>query len=79
MWGKKSTYTKYNKFAKLTLTKATIQFKNWKSAERVEFEDERHIDLRMELVRQVDKVGKLIKDKYSLINQLETKYHKLEE
>ena len=43
------------------------------SAERVKFEDERHIELRMELVWQVDEAGTLIKEKYGLINQLETK------
>ena len=44
-----------------------------KSAENVEFEYERHIYLIMGLVRQVDEAGALIKDKYGLINQLETK------
>ena len=40
-----------------------------KSAEKVEIEDERHIELNMELVRQVDEAGALIKEKYILINQ----------
>ena len=79
MWDKKSTYTEYNTIAKLTWMKSAIPFKNWQSAEKIEFEDERHIDLRMELVRQVDKVRSLIKDKYSLINQLKTKVQELEE
>ena len=34
-----------------------------KAAEKVEFEDERHVELRMELVWQVDKAEALIKDK----------------
>ena len=50
-----------------------------KAAEKVEFEDERHIELRMELVWQVDEAGALIKEKYGLINQLETKVQDLEE
>ena len=50
-----------------------------KAAERVEFEDERHIKLRMELVWQVDESGALIKEKNSLIDQLETKVQDLEE
>ena len=50
-----------------------------KSAEKVEFEDERHIELRMVLVRQVDEDKSLIKDKYGLINQPETKVQDCEE
>ena len=50
----------------------TIQ-KMIEAAEKVEFEDGRHIEFIMELVRQVDNVGTLIKEKDSLINQLETK------
>ena len=50
-----------------------------KAAEKVEFEDERHIELRMELVWHVDKGGSLIKEKDDLINQLETKVQDLEE
>ena len=50
-----------------------------KDAEKVEFEDERHIELRMELVWQVDKARALIKKKDGLINQLETKVQDLEE
>ena len=41
-----------------------------KAAEKVEFEDERHIKLIMELVQQVDKAVALIKDKDGLMNQL---------
>ena len=50
-----------------------------KSAEKVAFEDERHIDLTMELVWQVDEARALIKEKESLINQMETKVQDLEE
>ena len=50
-----------------------------KEAEKVEFEDERHIDIRMELVWKVDEAGALIKEKDGLINQLETKVQDLEE
>ena len=50
-----------------------------KEAEKVEFEDERHIELRMELVWQVDEARALIKEKEGLINQLETKVQDLEE
>ena len=53
--------------------------KTRKAAEKVEFEDERHIELRKELVWQVDEAGALIKEKYGLINQLETKVQDLEE
>ena len=40
-----------------------------KAAEKVAFEEERNIELNMELLWQVDKAGALIKDKDSL-NQL---------
>ena len=50
-----------------------------KEDEKVEFEDERHIDLVMELVWQADEAGALIKDEDGLINQLETKVQHLEE
>ena len=50
-----------------------------KEAEKVEFGDEHHIELRMELVWQVDKAGAIIKEKDCLINQLETKVWNLEE
>ena len=50
-----------------------------KEAEKVEFEDERHIDIRMELVWKVDEARALIKEKEGLINQLETKVQDLEE
>ena len=50
-----------------------------KASEKVEFEDERHIELRMELVWQVDEDGALIKEKYGLIKKLETKVQYLEE
>ena len=46
--------------------------KEIKEAEKLEFEDERHNDLIMELVRQVDEAILLIKDKDSMINQLGT-------
>ena len=49
-----------------------------KVAEKVEFEGERHIELRMELVWQVDEAGALIKEKGGLINQLENKVQDLE-
>ena len=48
-----------------------------KSAEKVEFEDESHIELIMELVCQVDEAGALIRGKYSLINQMDTKVQTL--
>ena len=41
-----------------------------KAAEKVEFEDERHIELRMELVRQVDEAEELIKYTNNLMNKL---------
>ena len=41
-----------------------------KAAEKVEFEDERHIELIMKLVWQVDEAGSLIKERDGLINQL---------
>ena len=44
-----------------------------KASERVCFEDEHHIDLRMEVARKVDKVRALKKKKESLINQLKKK------
>ena len=50
-----------------------------KAAEKVEFEDESHIELIMELVCQVDEAGALIRGKYSLINQMDTKVQTLEE
>ena len=50
-----------------------------KEAEKVEFEDDLHIEITMELVWQVDKAGALIKEKDGLINQLETKVQDLEE
>ena len=50
-----------------------------KEAEKVEFEDERHIELIVELVWQVDEAGSLIKERDGLINQLETKVQDLEE
>ena len=50
-----------------------------KEDERVEFEDERHIDLVMELVRQVENDESIIKDEDDLINQLETKVQEPEE
>ena len=50
-----------------------------KAAEKLEFEDERHIEIIMELVWKVDKDRSLIKDKDGLINQLETKVKDLEE
>ena len=43
------------------------------AAEKIDFEDERHIGLRMELLQQVDKAGALIKDKDGLVIQMETK------
>ena len=49
-----------------------------KAAEKVEFEDEHHIELRMELVWKVDEAGALTKEKDGLINQLETKVQDLE-
>ena len=49
-----------------------------KAAEKVEFEYERHIELIMEWMRQVDEAGELIKDNGNLINQLETKAQELE-
>ena len=39
-----------------------------KAAEKAEFEDERHIELRIELLWQVDVAGAIIKEKYGLIN-----------
>ena len=42
--------------------KAAIPFKTEKSAEKVEVEDERHIQIIMELVRQVDEDRAFIKD-----------------
>ena len=48
-----------------------------KAAEKVEFEDERHIELKMELLWKVDKAGALIKEK-DVLNQLETKVQDLE-
>ena len=56
----------------------TIQ-KMIKAAEKVEFEDGHHIEFIMELVRQDNNAGTLIKEKDSLINQLETKLQDLEE
>ena len=53
--------------------------KQRKAAEKVEFEDERHVELKMELLWQVDEAGALIKEKDGLINQLETKVQNLEE
>ena len=50
-----------------------------KSAENVEFEYERHLELITELVQQVDKARALIKVKLFLINQWETKVHDFEE
>ena len=50
-----------------------------KSSEKVEFEDDIHIELIMELVWKVDEAGALIKEKEGLINQLETKLQDLEE
>ena len=50
-----------------------------KEDEKVEFEDERHIDLVMELVRQVENDESIIKDEDDLINQLETKVQEPEE
>ena len=47
--------------------------------ETTEFEYEHHIELRMELVRQVDEAGSHIKGKYSLINQMEIKVREIEE
>ena len=44
-----------------------------KYAEKVEFEDERYIEIIMELVQKVDKSRELIKDKDILINHLERK------
>ena len=49
-----------------------------KAAEKVEFEDERHVELKMELLWQVDNAGALIKEKDGLY-QLETKVQDLEE
>ena len=49
-----------------------------KTAEKVEFEDERHIELRMELLWLVDNAGALIKEKDGL-KQLEKKVQDLEE
>ena len=40
-----------------------------KAAEKAYFEDERHIEIRMKLVWQVEKAGALIKEKDSLIKQ----------
>ena len=48
-----------------------------KAAERVDFEDERHIELIMKLVWTVDKGGEITKRNSSLINQLETKVQDL--
>ena len=53
--------------------------KQIKAAEKVEVEDEQHIELRMELVRHVYESRALIKEKESLINQLETKVQVYEE
>ena len=50
-----------------------------KADEKVGFDYERHVELRMELVRQVDEAGSHIKGKYSLINQMDTKVQTLEE
>ena len=50
-----------------------------KTAEKVEFKDDIHIELIMELVWKVDEAGALIKDKDGLINQLETKVQDPEE
>ena len=50
-----------------------------KSDEKVEFEDELHIEIRMEFMWQVDYSRSIIKDKYVLINQLEIKVQDLEE
>ena len=44
-----------------------------KEAKEVEFEDDRHIELKTELMWQVDKAGALIKEKDGLINQLKKK------
>ena len=41
-----------------------------KSSEMVEFEDELHIEIKIELVQKVDEAGSFIKDKDYLINQL---------
>ena len=50
-----------------------------KASENVGFEDERHIELRMELVWHIGEAGALIKEKYSFINKMETRVHYLEE
>ena len=60
---------KYSCPARLGESSNTIE-KLIKLYERVGFEDERHIELRMELVRQVDEAEELIKDKDNLINKL---------
>ena len=52
---------------------AAIPLNNEKAAEKLEFEYERHIDLRTKLVWKFDEARALIKEKYSLINQLEKK------
>ena len=49
-----------------------------KAAENIWFEDERHIDLRMGLMRKDDKAGALVKEKYILVNQWEKKYQDFE-
>ena len=41
-----------------------------KSAKRVGFEEELHIEIRMELVQQIDKAVELIEDKYCVINKI---------
>ena len=44
----------------------------------VDFEDERHIEIIMDLVQQIDKARSFIKEKDILINKLETKVHNFE-
>ena len=58
--------------------KAAITLKEQKAALKKEFEDERYIELIMELVCQVYEAGALIKEKYSLINQRDTKVQDFE-
>ena len=50
-----------------------------KSAEKVEFEDDRHLELIMKLVHQVHEAVSLIKVKYGLVYQRETKVQNFEE
>ena len=54
---------------KLSQMEAYIPLKINKSSERVDFEYGSHLVIGMDLVRQVDKDGALIKEKDDLINQ----------